>query len=470
MGTDVVKRPANFWATLGFLAAISAIEGADLQLLPSSFRALERTLGLSPSHLASLGLAQALTQCTSGPLWGSLADNGWSRKMLLVLGAFSWGLLTWLLAVVTDFYSMIGLRALNGVALAALLPISQSMIADITQPHERGLFFGYLTCAGNVGVISSAILTTSISNRTIWGFDGWRVAFALVAFASFVLAIGTLWFMKEPVAHYRAQPLSWSVVSKKFLKYMSIPSFLVIVTQGAFGSIPWSALSFMIMFYQYIGVSDFESSLLFGFSIISGGFGAILGGYVGDRLTRWSRNHGRPLTAQISVASGIPLIFVVLSIVPARASSFGLYLGFMVVLSLLATWCSSGVNRPIITEIVGKRDRASMVAWLVALDGSIAAFLGAPVVGLLAERFFEYHPSTQQVADMPTSQKTENARALSKAMLFCTVGPWILCLLSYSFLHFTYGRDIVRAVNDDSTDDADEEEQLVKATEKTALM
>ena len=58
--------------------AVSFFEGADFQLLPASFRALEADLGLSPSTLAASTLLQTLTCATFSVFWGVLA--AWLEK------------------------------------------------------------------------------------------------------------------------------------------------------------------------------------------------------------------------------------------------------------------------------------------------------------------------------------------------------------------------------------------------------
>ena len=47
--------------TLSMIYIVNFFEGADMQLLPSSYRALEADLGLSPTTLAASSLMQSLT-------------------------------------------------------------------------------------------------------------------------------------------------------------------------------------------------------------------------------------------------------------------------------------------------------------------------------------------------------------------------------------------------------------------------
>jgi len=443
MDVSKSQRPTYFLGNLVILLIICAIEGADTQLLPSTFRALEKTLGLTPTNLAQLGFAQAIMQALSGPFWASLADSGWSRKHLLVGGMLSWGILTLLLAMVLDFPSMMLLRALNGVALGSLMPISQSLIADMTQPHERGFFFGWVQSSLSGGMGICALFATGISNQVFLGYAGWRVAFATIALLSLLLATCLVMFFVEPErSHFVEQTTSISKVMEKLSVYMRISSFRIIVLQGVLGTIPWSAMSFMIMFLQYTGVSDTQAASVFVVQCVASMLGGVLGGNVADSLTRWSPFHGRPLTAQLSVASGIPIILVQLMFVPRQASSYPVYIVLSFLLGLLASWCAQGVNRPILTEVVGPSDRATIFGWLIALESSSGACFGAPLVGYLAEHVFGYMPFEVAIDQVPIAARSANADALATAMLMLTVLPWTLCFLVYSRLHWTYGRDI----------------------------
>lgn len=427
---------------LGFLFAVCAIEGADVQLLPASFRAMEVHLGLTPSNLALLALGQAMSQWVCTPIWGSLADHGYSRKRLLAAGALSWGIITMLLAVASRYPVMLALRVLNGMALGSLSPISQSLLVDATVASERGKYFGGVQFSANIGNITCAVVTSTISMHYILGHQGWRFAFGAVANMSIALAFAIFMYMPEPHRNITCEMPTISGEFAKLWRYLRIPTFRVIVLQGIFGCIPWSALSFIIFYFQYVGISDFGASCLFALCMGGGACGGIVGGLVGDRLAKWSPKHGRPLTAQISVAAGIPLIAYIFAGIPREAGSFTTYAVAIFTFGMMSSWCSTGVNRPILAEIVEEHDRASVFAWLVTIDGSFAALFGAPMVGVLAESVFGYHPSQELIANMPEIQRQLNVTALSHALLWCCILPWMLCLFCFSFLHITYGQDL----------------------------
>lgn len=440
-----LKSSGQFW----LLYLVCLVEGADLQLLPSTFRALEAEVGLSPSRLAVLGMCQALTQSISAPLWGSLVDSGWSVKWLLVGGSMAWGVLTLLLAAITDWYSMILLRTLNGIALATLMPVSQTIIARGTVFSERGYYFGMVELALCVGQLLCAVFATTMANETIYGIDGWRLAFAIVAVASISLSVILSVLMPDTGSEPKA--VSFAAEKDIFCHCCKIRTFRIIVAQGCFGSIPWAALSFAIMFFQYVGVTDFQAAILFASFLISLGLGNVLGGQIGDLLTRWSRFHGRPLTAQISVLSGIPMIIWLLVYVPRQASSIVQYGVLMCIFGLTASWCKTGVNRPVLTEVVPRDIQARILAWLIALEGSVAACLGASLAGIIAERAFGYEPQQGKLESMPSDLREKNTHALAMGMLWMCVVPWAVCFFIYALLHFTYRSDVENAGIHDET-------------------
>lgn len=446
-GKGASKHRSTFW----LLYLVCLVEGADLQLLPSTFRSLEIAVGLTPTRLAILSMCQALTQSVAAPLWGILVDSGWSEKWLLVGGSMAWGILTLLLAGITEWYPMLLLRTLNGIALATLTPVSQTIIAKGSVPAERGYFFGMCELALCMGQLLCAVLATSISNEVVFGMDGWRFAFCVVAVASIVLAI-LLSLLLHSTGQHEPKEVSISAEIDNFCHCCSIRTFRIIVLQGCFGSIPWSALAFAIMFFQYVGISDVEAAVLFSMFLIALGLGNLLGGFIGDSLTKWSRYHGRPLTAQISVASGIPLIIWLLAFIPRRPSSVVHYGALMCLFGLTASWCKTGVNRPICTEVVPASGQARILSWLVALEGSVAACLGASLAGILAERVFGYEPQRADDLDSISPElRSRNTNALAMGMLWMCVLPWMVCFIVYAFLHFTYRHDVENSAKEVET-------------------
>ena len=89
-------------------------------------------------------------------------------------------------------------RALNGIGLAMVVPAIQSLVADSTEEHERGVAFGWLQLTGNIGSILGGFLSVILAGGTFLGYPGWRISFHLVAAVSIVVAVLVRNFAVDP--------------------------------------------------------------------------------------------------------------------------------------------------------------------------------------------------------------------------------------------------------------------------------
>lgn len=437
--------------TYCLLLAIAFCDGADAYLTPSSFRALEADLGFQPSVLGALSLAQALAMALMAPLWGSLCDSGAvQKKTILVSGVMSWGLCTIAISSVSSLFMMIFLRILVGASLACLLPVSQVIIAEMTLPRDRGIFFGGLSFAQVTGMALCGQFSTAVSNMTFanGSLSGWRLAYATVGATSVLFAFVLLVLLQVPPSARsaglgHAPNTAMSLLAEMFerwCQYMGLRTFQLILLQGIFGSVPWAAMSFLTMFFQYVGFEDAQAASLVLIFNLSGGLGSLLGGYVGDTAAAWSTYHGRPVVGQLTVFAGIPLIAIVLFVVPPSTANYIWYGLLLSSVGLLSTWALTGVKRPILTEVVKPEDWASILALDCAIEGSSAAVFGAPLVGIVAE-VLGYKSSQQQVRDMVPALRSANQSALSKALFATCVVPWVMCFVFMSLLHVSFQED-----------------------------
>jgi len=433
---------------LSMLILVGGLEGADGVLLPCVFYALQQDLGLTLNNLAMMSMVQALAGNFAAPAWGVMADRGTlRRKTIIVLGCIVQGLITVILAGVDHLWPMVVLRALNGVMLASLRPIANGVVADVTSETNRGKVYAGMGVAMNIGTMGGTLIGTNLGRQTVVGIQGWRVAFVIVGAASVLVGFVAWAVMEEPpkttrggaskkgrcCGAFRAE--FWELAS-----YFRMPSFCVLILQGCFGSVPWNALGYKTLFFQLGGVTDAQAALIDVFSQIAGSLGNLLGGVVGDSMSKCSKNHGRPITAQISVLAGIPVAWFLFMAQPPDGA-FAYYAILMIVLGLTATWCAVGVNLPILAEIVKDDRRATIMAWEGTLESSCSAVFGNAMVGILAQDVFGYDLANAN-ADATKGASSENTRALGSALMLVSLFPWVLCFACYTLLHWSYPRDL----------------------------
>ncbi|KAF8820538.1 putative Protein spinster-like protein 1 [Cardiosporidium cionae] len=521
-----------------------ALEGADASLLPASFRALERDQNFSLILLGRLALYQSFAASVFGPFWGYLCDKLYNKGILLVFGCAFWGILTILMSFSNGPISMSFLRFFNGIALSSINPISQTILSEIFPSKEYGYTFGWVQVAISCGTLFGNLFCTSISEKLIFGFRGWRFAFFLTGLACLFYAFilykqlpkhyitltvhrsletssedlelpPTISTTTAAVSTKSSAPLSTPstingnrresmstdsygsnetlegvnsiharrakvsqnppmaliaegrtlhISKERFvllsrtcsqlcsaLKDMALvvikcfrtPTFVIIALQGIFGSVPWNALSFLTLYYQYSGLSNSWASFLTSSLTLGLIPGSLLGGFIGDSLNLWNPNHGRPMTAQLSVLIGLPLIASVFQVLPVDPSPTMIiaHAFLLFIFGLVSSWCSAGVNRPILLEIIEPEHRGQILAWLVAVEGSSAAFFGAPFTAFLAQTLFGYAGISLPVTEMNDEERSRNLIALGNALTLGVTIPFIICAVCYSFLHFTLKRD-----------------------------
>jgi MFS family permease len=445
-GTTDVMVGEEVWrkTSLACLCLISAIKGADMQLLPASFRAMEVSLNIDPLSLAFLALCQGVAAAVSGPMWGNLVDSGVSRKNLLVFGTIAWGWCTICLGFVNTLEAMGCLRVLNGVALAVLAPITQSFVADLSSQHSRGQTFGTLIFFSNIGQVLTCIFVTPLSNQKVFWHEGWRVALIIVGLVSMLISMLIPKMLVEAPRRWRPDRLGLGREMKKLSRFLKIPSFNVIVLQGIFGTVPSAAFAFITMYFQYIGISDFAAALVISLHVIGDGCGGYVGGLIGDALADWSPRFGRAITAQISTVLCLPFLAAIFVLIPRNSDMVMIFGGTMFLYGFVSSWVAPGCIGPVVIDIVPRSCLGSAFAWELAFVYCSGNLLGPLLVAVLSEDVFNYHLSNEAITNMDEGVRAENARALGKSLLLSCIVPYVICAVVFSALFFTHQKDSIQ--------------------------
>ncbi|EUD66850.1 hypothetical protein C922_02835 [Plasmodium inui San Antonio 1] len=460
------KHGMAFHKSLAVVNVAAGLDGCDDQLLPASFRALEADLNLHPSLLGYITLAQTLMLSLFSPIWGFLSDK-YSRKWMLVFGTALWGVATILLANINDFAQIIIFRAINGLALGSIGPISQSILADAAKNESLGLSFGLVQLSSSVGRLIGGVVTTTVALKYFGGIRGWRLCFIIVGMLSILLSIIVALFVDDAprqvrkkkkmeyldgddidagsknvriVTQYTQSYLLYQNIVELLRDSLSKKSIIIILLEGFTGTIPWLALSFNTMFFQYCGLSDLQAAIITGFLLIGSALGGVIGGHFGDIMHDISNKHGRPFLGQLAMFGRVPLVILTYLVIPQRKESFELFAlsCFFLGLSSIA---GVAVNRPIVSDIIRPDYRGTVFSLTIAIEGVGASLIGAPLFGYLAEKVFKYQNNNLLISEMPDELRRNNAEALSKTLLYLTLVPWLLSFVFYSLLHFTYGKE-----------------------------
>jgi MFS family permease len=445
--TDPKAAQAGQASTNAVINIANIIDNGDTQLFPTLANQIQSSLGIKEAPFTAIVTARSLLQALTTPIWGWWNDKH-SRKKVLAFGVAFWGLFTLLTAFAVNYISLFWFRAITGIGLSVIIPTTSSLVADYYPAAKRGKMFGWLGLTGVIGIIFGTLFATIMveSNAPILGMAPWRFVFLVWAFISFGIALLIWFFGKDPPRGQWDETAGTSKRTMKLRDFWTIltnRTFLLICAQGVVGSIPWNGILLMVSWLEFIGFSSTVSGLIFVLVAVGDALGSLFGGWVGDRAAKWNPNKGRIMIAQISVACGLPLTWIIFFVIPPVTSSMMLYIVFGAITGFLISWCGAGCNNVIFSEVFEPEIRGSVYSVDRVFEGSLASF-GTLFVGLLAQYVFGYMQiptGSYEINTLPATLRFVNASALAQGMFWVAFIPWVLCLLLYTLVYFTYPKD-----------------------------
>src|SRR5438552_14045567 len=165
---------------LGQAAALSIIIGIMLAMFLS---ALEQTI-VAPAlptigrvlgdveNLSWVVTSYLISATVATPLFGKLSDiHGRRRMMLISIGVFIVGSLA--CAVAPTMPLLIAGRALQGIGGGGLLPLAQTVIADLLSPRERPIVQSYSSAMFMAASILGPVLGGLFTDHLHWSLIFW---------------------------------------------------------------------------------------------------------------------------------------------------------------------------------------------------------------------------------------------------------------------------------------------------------
>lgn len=168
-------------------------------------------------HLGASGFAIGMifgsfsVSRTIFPPWFGRWSDRHGRKPLIVLGLLSYGLIAALFLSFSGIASLIVIRFLQGIASAALMPVIQAYVGDITPAGREGATLGCFNLALFLGLGFGPLMGGAIQDA--WGLSAAFGAMGILALAGGLAAQALL----PPTASERAvrssaPPGSWKLL------------------------------------------------------------------------------------------------------------------------------------------------------------------------------------------------------------------------------------------------------------------
>lgn len=123
------------------------------------------------AHISWVVTAFMLASTVTTPLYGKLSDM-YGRRRLFVVSITLFLAASLLCGTARSMGQLIAFRAVQGLGAGGLLTLSQTVIADLVSPRERGryqgLFTGAFAVSSVAGPLIGGILTTALSWRWVF--------------------------------------------------------------------------------------------------------------------------------------------------------------------------------------------------------------------------------------------------------------------------------------------------------------
>ena len=308
---------------LWVLFAINAMNFFDRQILGAVGEAVRREWAMSDGAMGALGTAFTLLYAFVGVPLGRLADRA-GRKWILSAGVLLWSLTTVASGLARNFWQLFALRLGVGVGEASCAPAAASLIGDLFPANRRAKALSIFMLGLPIGIALSFAVSGTIARSY-----GWRPAFYVAGLPGLLCAVAVL-FVREP---RRGATELHNIGGLKragspYRLVLATPTMRWLILSGALHNFNMYAIgSFLTPFLMRYHGADIRSANLISMVVygLSGAPGLILGGILGDAITK-RRANGRLLVGALAILGSVPFLFLALG----RAG--GDRFGFMVLM------------------------------------------------------------------------------------------------------------------------------------------
>ncbi|MGA8142611.1 MAG: MFS transporter [Candidatus Acidiferrales bacterium] len=309
------------WYTVAILLCAYIFSFIDRQILNLLVAPVRRDLGITDTQMRLLiGFSFAVFYSLLGLPFGRLADSI-SRPRLIVIGMFTWSLMTGGCGLISSYGQLFLLRMGVGIGEATLSPAAYSMISDSFPPEKRSVPFSVYTMATYVGggfaFLLGGLLLRYFGVRQMFELPivglirPWQALFLFLGISGilFILALLTLRdpprkgarILENAQGQFKVEriPLSavWIYFAENRTALLSLNVGMGLAALAAYGTSAWG-ITFLVRNHQ---MTASHAGVLFGAAqIVSGSLGMLTAG----KLVSWLALRGyRDAYMRVAVAS-----------------------------------------------------------------------------------------------------------------------------------------------------------------------
>lgn len=173
------------------LLMMAPLAGIGIDLFVPSLPAISKELMAHENIVKFTIVAYLIGYAIGQPVFGTLSD-AWGRKKLLLFGLVFYILASIFLTFSKNIQTMLFLRVLQGIAVAAPGVLSKAILTDVFLGERLGKISTYMTMIWAIGPIIAPVIGGYLE-----AYVGWRADFYLFAIYGAFLFFLVLFFLKE---------------------------------------------------------------------------------------------------------------------------------------------------------------------------------------------------------------------------------------------------------------------------------
>jgi len=338
------------WYALIVLLLLYFMYFVDRNILTLLVAPVRKDLGINDSQIGILnGYSFSVLNGLFAIPFGWYADRH-SRKHVLVLGITIWGCSTVASGFTTTFTELMLTRMGLGLGEAALAPVAFSLISDYFRKEKRGTAVGVYGIGGFGGIglsylIGGAVLATfrgvdTVNLPLIGTTSLWHAAFIAVGGITLLLALLTSTIQEPPRIDSLQKATGaagevgfWAHMRTHWLAFWLVIGGYTCLGILAIGWFAWLPSYFIRVFHM----PPVQAGIQVGWTTtIAGVTGAVVGGFIADRLMKRGARGGKVLNLFIMfvcwIVCALGILFsnsIAMSLVWTFIFTFADGIGFM---------------------------------------------------------------------------------------------------------------------------------------------
>ena len=324
----ISRTDAAFWRVTGAFFFGGFATFALLYSVQPLMPEFAREFAVSPA-LASLSLSASTLVLAVAMMGAGAVSDVFGRKRLMAVSLAATGLATMLAALAPDWPTLLGLRALAGLALAGLPAVAMAYLGDEMDGQAIGLAMGLYIAGSTLGGMAGRLVVAALSDHF-----GWRIAIAAVGAVGFVGA-ALIAAALPPSRKISPRRPDFGDLAASLIGQFSDPGLRLLFAEG------FLLLGSFVCAYNYIGfrlmAAPFSlSQTTIGFVFVLYLVGAVSSMVMGDLAGRYGRR--RVMWIAIAIEAAGVAVTMPDDIVAVVAGVALITWGFFGAHSIVSSW------------------------------------------------------------------------------------------------------------------------------------